>query len=196
MKKVIWIFGESATGKLKLINDIVANENNIKLYLGLENEKIDIIKRTIESNLSSFDDKDNEEYRKKTIMKGIETFINNDSTILLIKGQSNDMNDKYGNTLKEFANAYPDLDKEIYLLEVDNIDLHYNRFINKDWFKKDEERYKKIFTKEWLPAAIENHRQVVYSYEKYGFTITDIDSTNGFVIKKSKDMKENNLKRS
>lgn len=186
MKSVIWVFGESATGKSTLINAILNNVNNIRSYLGLDNEKIDIVRETISSNLSAFDDKNNEKSRKEEIMEKIKDFLQSDSTILLIKGQSNDMNDIYGNTLKEFAFKYPNLTKEIYLLEIDDLDLHYDRFINKDWFQADKERYEKIFTKEWLPSAIAKHREIVYSFEQYGFTIVNIDSSNGFIMKGDK----------
>lgn len=96
------------------------------------------------------------------------------------------MDEKYGNSLKEFALNFPELDKEIYLLEVDNLDLHFERFTNKDWFKEDRTRYEKMFTKEWLPNAVSRHREIVYSFQKYGFSILDIDSTEGFVIKGKK----------
>lgn len=38
MRRVIWVFGESATGKSTLINEILNNENNIRLCLGLDNK--------------------------------------------------------------------------------------------------------------------------------------------------------------
>lgn len=183
MKKVIWIFGESATGKSTLINAILSNKDNIRAYLGLNNEKIDVIQNTIQPNIASFDDEANERYRKELIKEKIVDFLQSENTVLLIKGQTNDMNDKYGNSLKEFALNYPDLNKEIYLLETDNLDLHYDRFIHKDWFQADKEKYEKIFTKEWLPEAVEKHRRMVYSFEQYGFIISNINSTDGFKLK-------------
>lgn len=190
MKKVIWVFGESATGKSTLINAILNNENDIKTSLELDSERIDVIKNTISLNLNAYDDENHESYRKKIIEEKIKEFLQSDNTVLLIKGQTNDMDDRYGNTLKQFALDYPNLDKEIYLLEVSDLDFHYQRFINKDWFKKDKTRYEKIFPKEWLPSAILNHREIVYSFKKYGFSILNIDSTNGFVVKKENDLYE------
>ena len=43
-----------------------------------------------------------------------------------------------------------------------------------------------MFTKEWLPGAVAKHREIVYSFLQYGFTIVNIDSTNGFVMKGDK----------
>ncbi len=188
MKNVIWVFGESATGKSTLINEILTDKNNIRTYLGLNSEKIDVIENTILSNIASFDDEANERFRKEKIKEKITDFLRSDNTVLLIKGQTNDMNDKYGNTLKEFAIHFPNLNKVIYLLEIDNLDLHYYRFVNKDWFQADKERYERIFTREWLPRAVEKHRKMVYSFEQYGFTILNIDSTNGFKMRGDRNL--------
>ena len=51
------------------------------------------------------------------------------------------MNDKYGNTLKKFSFKYPNWARIIYLLEIDDLDLHYDRFTKKDWFQLDKEKY-------------------------------------------------------
>ena len=126
----------------------------------------------------------NEKIRKISIMKSIDGFISSDkSSILLIKGQCNDMDERYGNTLKECAISYPNIEKEIYLLEVSDMDLLYNRIINKSWFKEDEERYSKMFPRSWIDKAVIKHRKQVESYKIYGFNIITIDSTNDFSIK-------------
>lgn len=189
MKKIIWVFGESATGKKTFIENIL-NKSNAELLsdLNLVEEKINVVQRTINKNVSSFDDKENEKSRHQQIIDNISNFINNsDDTVLLIKGQSNDMDDRYGNTLREVAILFPEIEKEIYLLEVKDMDLLYNRIQNKDWFKVDFEKYSKIFPREWIDGAVIRHREQVYSYQDLGYNITDIDSTNGYkMIDKSK----------
>lgn len=189
MKKIIWVFGESATGKKTFIENIL-NKSNMELLtdLNLVNEKINVVQRTINKNISSFDDKENEKSRHQQIIENISNFINNsDDTVLLIKGQSNDMDNRYGNTLREVAMLFPEIEKEIYLLEVKDMDLLYNRIQNKDWFKVDFEKYSKMFPREWIDNAVIRHREQVYSYQDLGYNITDIDSTNGYkMIDKSK----------
>ena len=51
MKKVIWIFGESATGKKTLIENLLNNNSSIRNELGLQNKKIEVLKLTIEECL-------------------------------------------------------------------------------------------------------------------------------------------------
>ena len=184
IKKIIWIFGESATGKKTLIETIINNSNlHLLKELNLENKKIEVVKRTISKNLSSFNDKINEKTRHEQILASINDFVqSNDSSILLLKGQSNDMDDRYGNTLKTIALFYPEIDKEIYLLEVNDNDLLYSRIINKDWFKKNEEEYSKIFPRSWIDNAVIRHKEQVYSYVNLGYKITEIDSTNGYKL--------------
>ena len=189
MKKIIWVFGESATGKKTFIENIL-NKSNVELLsdLNLVEEKINVVQRTINKNISSFDDKENEKSRHQQIIENISNFINNsDDTVLLIKGQSNDMDNRYGNTLREVAMLFPEIEKEIYLLEVKDMDLLYNRIQNKDWFKVDFENYSKMFPREWIDGAVIRHREQVYSYQDLGYNITEIDSTNGYkMIDKNK----------
>ena len=183
MKKIIWIFGESATGKKTFIENILNNNLEILDYLDLSDKNIDVVKRTIEKNTSSFDDIANEKSRYEIILEDIKKFINDDSyDVLLLKGQSNDMDNRYGNTLRDVAMLFPEIEKEIYLLEVKNMDLLYDRIQNKDWFKANFENYSKIFPREWIDGAVIRHREQVYSYEKLGYKITDIDSTNGYKL--------------
>lgn len=189
MKKIIWVFGESATGKKTFVENIL-NKSNMELLtdLNLVNEKINVVQRTISKNLSSHEDKENEKSRHQIILEEINNFINNGNyDVLLLKGQSNDMDDRYGNTLREVAMLFPEIEKEIYLLEVKDMDLLYNRIQNKDWYKVDFENYSKIFPREWIDGAVIRHREQVYSYLDLGYNITDIDSTNGYkMIEKSK----------
>ncbi len=183
MKKIIWIFGESATGKKTFIENILNGKLNILEDLELNNKKIDVVRRTIDKNLSSFNDISNEKSRHQIILEEINGFIKNDNyDVLLLKGQSNDMDDRYGNTLKSVAILFPEIEKEIYLLEVKDMDLLYNRIQNKNWFKANFEKYSSIFPREWIDDAVIKHREQVYSFSNLGYKITDIDSTNGYKL--------------
>lgn len=187
MKKIIWVFGESATGKKTFILNLLNNKNpQLKQMLGIFDNEVSVSQCTIDENNASFDDVTNEQNRRTEILKSIENFLqsNNNSTLLL-KGQCNDMDERYGNTLKECALKYPNVEKSIVLLEVSDLNLLYNRIINKDWFKEDEERYSKLFPRQWIDNAVIKHRKQVMDYEKYGYKITTIDSTNEYRIIKT-----------
>lgn len=189
MKKIIWIFGESATGKKTLIEYLMNNPNSeFAIQLGLGNERLSVVERTVSNNLSSFDDMNNEKNRHAQIIDSIKNFICGENySILLIKGQSNDMDERYGNTLKISALMYPEIEKEILLLDVQDHDALYTRIVNKDWFQTDKERYSKMFPREWLDKSVEKHKNTVYSYESLGYRITEIDSTNGYEIVKKEN---------
>ena len=186
MKKIIWIFGESGTGKLTLIKKILEKDPKILSDLGITTNKIIPCKTTVpelyKDNIkyASFDDKFSGMTRNTEILKEIMQFYYDDNDILLVKGQVNDMKIIYGDTLKTAASLYPDMEKEIYLLEISDLDLHYQRFTNKEWFKQDPEKYSSMFTREWLPDAVEEHRKQVLSYMKFGYDVSLIDSTNDF----------------
>lgn len=155
------------------------------IQLGLLNERLSVIEKTVSNNLSSFDDMTNEKNRQSWIIDGIKKFICGENySILLIKGQSNDMDERYGNTLKMSALMYPEIKKEILLLDVLDHDALYTRIVNKDWFQADIKRYSKMFPREWLDESIEKHKNTVYSYKTLGYKIIEIDSTKGYEIVK------------
>lgn len=188
-KKVIWVFGESATGKGTIIEKILNDENNIRKFFNLGEQRIDVIDKTIQTNLSAFDDGDNEVKRRQTILNSISSFLTNEDNILLIKGQSNDMDERYGNTLHTSTELFPNLQREIWLLEVSNIDMHYKRLTNKEWYLTNKEKYEQMgWDKKWLARKVLEHRQKVLNYASDGFQIQIIDSTNEYKIMKGNDL--------
>lgn len=48
----------------------------------------------------------------------------------------------------------PEIEKQIYLLEVKDMDLLYYRIQNKDWFKSNFEKYSSMFPREWIDDAV------------------------------------------
>ena len=71
MKRIVWIFGESATGKKTFIEGVINNSLDILEELDLKDKRIDFVKRTIVKDTSSFNDKKKE--LKKTDNKKKET---------------------------------------------------------------------------------------------------------------------------
>lgn len=189
MKKVVWVFGESATGKKTFIVNLLNNNEYLIKEIGLVNKKISVVNCTIEETNESFDDCNSEIARQNKIMQEIDDFIKSENEVLLIKGQANDMDDRYGNTLKLFADKYPEIDKDIILLEVEDMDLLYERITNKSWFKEDKERYSNLFPRTWIDKAVLKHRRKVESYSQFGYNIVLVDSTKDFIFKEKGNVK-------
>lgn len=186
-KRVIWFFGESATGKGTLIKNILKNQDNVQEMLDLYGLKIDVVNRTIMSNLSTFDDTNNEITRRKIILEKLAEFSINDRNVLLIKGQANDMDERFGNTLHTAKEKFPDLEQEIWLLEVPDLNLHYERLLGKDWYCANKDKYEAMgWDKNWLARKVLEHRQKVLEYGKEGFEIKIIDSTKEYKVVKGR----------
>src|SRR5574344_2624919 len=120
MKKIIWIFGESATGKKTFIENVLANKFNLQNMFKLEGYKIMPLKSTI---MTYNESKKDSVSRNDSIINGIEEFINSDKEILLIKGQTDDLDYEKDNlykcgTLMNALNMFSSLEHQIILLEI------------------------------------------------------------------------------
>ena len=186
MKQVIWVFGESATGKKTFINYILKQEDNILLEkLGLENKHLGVSNITILPSKEYAKEIANCQKRCEKILKDVTDFLENTETdVLLIKGQHSDIDEEQANTLNLFMQRFPNLERSIYLLKVSDLDLLYQRIIHKDWWQEDPHKYEEIFPRKWLDKSVENHEKMVSDYQKFGFQVTHIDTTNGYQIMK------------
>lgn len=198
MKKIIWIFGQSATGKKTLINKLLENDQKTLEELKLCNVKITASKNTIEDNRivnPSIEDpftynndmqEDNEYFnrsnainRRSCIMTDCLNFLNSDDDILLIKGQDNDFWPKRGDIVKYFLETFANLeniDIEIFMLTVFDDNLWKQRINQKEWFKNFED--KDGVMKNMLEDRL-NHKHetaVINAFEGYNIPITYIDS--------------------
>lgn len=104
--------------------------------------------------------------------------------MLLIKGQRSDIDIEQGNTLNYFMERFPNMERVIFLLDVFDLELLYQRIVHKDWWQENPQKYEKLFPREWLNHSVKDHEEMVLSYEKYGFRITRIDTTNGYLVMK------------
>ena len=186
MKQVIRVFGESATGKKTFINYLLKQEDKTLLEnLGLENKHLDVSNITILPSKEYAKEILSYQKRCERIFKDIVNFLENPGTdVLLIKGQHSDIDEEQANTLNLFMQKFPDLERIIYLLKVSNLDLLYQRITHKDWWKEAPQKYAERFPREWLDKSVENHEQMVLSYQKFGFQVTHIDTTHGYQIMK------------
>ena len=203
MKKIIWIFGESATGKLTLINNLYNSDIDTVNTFNMNNKKFSISEITLEDrnhdkydnvvDIYRYDDslmeedglyfnKENALLRRKGIMYDIENFLNGDSDVLLIKGQVNDMNIKRGNIVGIFLDQYAnrnDLEIEVYILQVTDKDILKNRIESKPWFKEFTHQEEKDRLLSEIPIKQEKHKNdVINCFSSYSIPINIIESLN------------------
>lgn len=186
MKKIIWIFGESATGKLTFINKLYNGDESTLRYFNLLNNKIEKCNVTLEDteeetykekyiDNNTYDDsmmEDNNLYfnrdkaihRRSFIFKDVENFLNNDSDVLLIKGQVNDLNSKRGDIVNNFLSRYSSINGveiDVVILQVTDENELRKRLESKPWFisMRDEKEKEKLIN--MVPLKQENHKQEV-----------------------------------
>lgn len=202
-KKIIWVFGESATGKLTLINNLYNKNEDILNIFDMKNKEINISEITLEDRnknygniegIDIYDDYLMEESnlffnkkmaieRRKCIMYDVENFLKNDDDVLLIKGQVNDLNVRRGNIIGYFLNKYygmENIDIEVFILQVSNKDELIRRIQSKLWFKemKDEKEKERLLNN--IPLKKEEHKELVIdAFNDYNIPICIIESLNG-----------------
>lgn len=208
MKKIIWVFGESATGKLTLINNLYNGEISTVNTFDMNSKKICVSEITLEDrnhdkynsivDTNNYDDslmeedglyfnKENALLRRKGIMSDTEEFLNNDSDILLIKGQVNDMNIKRGNIVGYFLDKYAnrdDLEIEVYILQVTDKEILRNRIESKPWFKEFGSQEEKDRLLNEIPMKQEKHKNdVIDCFIHYAIPIKIIESLeNSYIV--------------
>ena len=202
MKKIVWVFGESATGKLTLINNLYNNDINTINSFNMENKKIMVSEITLEDRNPSYENfidnniyddslleedgpyfnKEKELDRRSKIMYDVDKFLSSDNDILLIKGQVNDMNIKRGNIIGNFLNKYGCIDNlyiEVFILQVTNENELRRRIETKPWFKAMQDDLRKQKLLSVIPIKQEKHKQdVIESFKGYNVSINIIESLN------------------
>ena len=201
MKKIIWFFGESATGKLTLINNLYNKDAETLNTFNMNNKKIMVSDITLEDRKRTYPNIEDDNYddslmeednlyfskeralkRRRCIMYDTINFINSDNDILLIKGQINDLNIKRGNIIGNYLNKYyefDDLEIEVFILQVSDKEELIKRIQTKTWFKKmnDEKEKEGLLNK--IPLKIDEHRkEVINAFSDYNIPIYVIESSN------------------
>lgn len=202
-KRIIWIFGESATGKLTLINNLYNGDIDTLNIFDMNNKKISISEVTLEDRNSDYSNiKDNTNYddslmeednlyfnkesafkRRNGIMYDTDNFIKSDSDFLLIKGQVNDMNIKRGNIIGNFLNKYYGLDDikiEVFILQVTDDEELKRRIESKPWFKEMDSIEEKERLLKTIPLKQEKHKEdVINIFSDYDIPIYKVESLDG-----------------
>lgn len=166
MNKVIWVFGPSAVGKETFIKEVAVN-HDLKELIGFGGKKIVVINESILFIKQSENDPIGDR-RIEIIDRVILENANNVNTVILIKGQDIDVENKLVEKLKE---QLKDVEYEIFLL-VSDINTIFERGKKKSWFKKEDDDINM-----WRTHVVESMQMVE---EIKDVKITKIDSTNGW----------------
>lgn len=214
MKKIIWLFGQSATGKKTLINKLLARDTKALDELGLENKKIVACKNTIIDDKQvlptkpdnfTYDDKtlekDNEYFnqekaknRRSCIMTDALSFLNSNNDILLIKGQDNDIWPHRGDIVKYFLSNFAsrdDVEIDVYILMVENDEIWFQRIAKKEWFKNfpnQEEVMKNMLAER---KSNKHESRVVAAFKESNIPIYFVESgENNYYFKTTEEVLE------
>jgi hypothetical protein len=173
LNTIVWVMGESASGKATFMKYAVTNPNcELMHQLGFNNHKIILIE---ESKYLG-------EYKRMIIKDLILNLLEKESNaVVMIKWQATDsLHQKYGELLRNLTLATPDSSHEIILLSVES-DALYTRLQKKPWWNDPDDPYA-YYSHEQMNQNVERLRRHVLDLTRLGFTLKEIDSTNGYRI--------------
>lgn len=192
MKKIVWIFGQSATGKKTLINKLLASDTKTLEELDWQNKKIVACQNTIIDNKTVMPTKDdcfvyddtsmqednayfnrnNAKNRRACIMTDTQNFLKSSDDILLIKGQDNDIWPHRGDIVKYFLANFAnreDTEIDVYILTVENDEIWQQRIAKKEWFKNFPNKEEVMKNMQEERKSKKHERRVVEAFA--GFNI-------------------------
>jgi hypothetical protein len=185
MKKIVWIFGQPGSGRKTLVKNILNNNEEVKSLLNLTYSSVLALDDTNNKTFNSYEFR-NIELRREYILEAISKFVDSTTELLVVYGEFNDFSDSKFDLLKQIAEDYPDLDKEILFLNPSDIDIYHKRLKNTEWFKSNEKENLFRFPKDWLRFSTNYMKENLYEYKKVGYKITEIDTLDGYKINKPK----------
>ena len=199
MKKIIWIYGQSATGKKTLINKLLNSNGKALEELDLQNKHIVACQNTIvddklilpkmvdpfiydDSKMqedNEYFNRDNAKNRRACIMTDTLDFLQSSADVLLIKGQDNDIWPGRGDIVKYFLEKFAnrdDLEIDVYILMVENDEIWQQRIANKQWFQKFSNKTEVMRNMLAERNTKKHERRVSEEFKDYNITIYFIES--------------------
>lgn len=199
MKKIIWIYGQSATGKKTLINKLLNGNAKALEELDLQNKHIVACQNTIvddklvlpkivdafiydDSKMqedNEYFNRDNAKNRRACIMTDTLDFLQSSADVLLIKGQDNDIWNGRGDIVKYFLEKFAnrdDLEIEVYILMVENDEIWQQRIASKQWFQKFSNKAEVMRNMLAERNSKKHERRVSEAFKDYNIPIYFIES--------------------
>ena len=199
MKKIIWIYGQSATGKKTLINKLLNGNAKALEELDLQNKHIVACQNTIvddklvlpkivdafiydDSKMqedNEYFNRDNAKNRRACIMTDTLDFLQSSADVLLIKGQDNDIWTGRGDIVKYFLEKFAnrdDLEIEGYILMVENDEIWQQRIASKQWFQKFSNKAEVMRNMLAERNSKKHERRVSEAFKDYNIPIYFIES--------------------
>ena len=168
MNRIVWVMGESATGKATFIRYAAANPTGeLMRRLGYSGSKI----IPIVESMTSGD-------RDEIVSAVLDLLGRETDAVFLIKWQAVDSICSQHDTLRKLASKTPGVPGEIILLSVES-DILYARVQRKCWWNDPALPYS-YYTQERQDensAQIKNHAKELSGL---GFKMIEIDSTEGY----------------
>ena len=178
LKKIIWVFGQPGSGRTTFNNKVLNKSKDISMIIDSSMNKCDLINYPYDRDVTLFDD-ELLISRQEEIYQRVKKFENDDYDALIINGEFTDFCGKHGDILDMIGNDYPNIDKEIL----------FQRFIQKPWFKKNEEKNRLRYPYSWLLFSSEVFINHLEKFEELGYTFYEIDTTDGYEVKEKNGIK-------
>ena len=181
MNKIIWIFGLPGSGRKRFVEAIKDNKDNLADKLELNNSNIYVINKVpaLNAMTSSWQEKNN---RIDVLIDSIKQEDSNERIVIIYGSLADlDMNNK--EIIPRVAEHHPNYQTELIVLSPSDNDILYDRLTKTEWFKSEKE-FKYRYPRTWLDVATQHiTKSAKRVAEEEGFKYTEIDSTQGFIIK-------------
>lgn len=182
MKKMVWVFGQPGSGRTSIISELTS-KGEVSESLDLKDQRIKYIDIPYDkdSNSSDYSYLRN---RETSLLFNTELFSQDNNDVLLLRGEIPDIMDMPESMLNTIINYYPEIKQELLLLCPSDLNVLMTRLRQTEWFQKNYLQNIRKFPMDWLSFSVQYMRKHLVELEEYGCTLYDIDTTDGYDIKK------------
>ena len=185
MKKIVWLFGQPGSGRKTLITKLLENDLEAKKALDLDCSKIEYLDLPYDRNYT-YTDYIALNNRINQIYNSIANFITSDVEVLLFTGVFEDYSKIENSILKLMAEAFPDIDKEIFFLNPSDINVLHERLKKTQFYLINEKESQYRYQMDWLIFAVNYMKKNLARYKELGYKFIEVDTLDGYKIDKPK----------